>query len=1204
MSHLSLSFLGSFQVALGDKPLTNFRSVKVQGLLAYLALTHQQAHARDVLATLFWPDETDAIARKNLRQSLYQLRQVLGDADSLAEPHLLVTRSTVQFNTASDHTLDVAQFLDGLENGQPETAVTLYRGELLPGFRCDSLPFDEWLRQERERLHRLALDALFELTARSLAQADYPAAQRLARRQLALEPWREAAHQQLMQVLALRGDRSAALAQYETCRAVLAEEFGVAPSAETETLVAYIRHSQPEQPARYEADDGAGRQWLTTPFVGREAETNALVNTYRRAGENGLQVMTLIGQAGIGKTRLAQHFLTWAALQGADVLRGQAFETGAGLSYQPIIDLLRPRLERENAPDDLLSDLWLSQLTRILPELRDRYPDLPEPTQEESTAQQHLFEAITRLGQALAERQPLVLFIDDWHWADAASLAALHYATVRWAKNGVPILVLLTMRQEAVAAPLEVQNWLTRLDRDVATTQLELKALSEADTVQLIEALLDRLDIQPTGDEALSPIAGFSHWLFAETEGQPLFLTETLKVLVEEGVVQPDETAATWQLDRSKFEQQGGGARVVPGVQAIIRGWLDRISRQANELLTAASVLEREASFAHLCYVAGFEEVQAIEALDDLLDKQLLFEADAPSLLVSRDPVYTFSHQKISEVVYNEAGTARRRMLHRRAFETLRVSKAPSAELAHHARNAGLIAEALAYSFLAGKEALAIFAVPVAIVHFETVWHTAQQEGWPETISDAERQALYLDLGRTYELANAWPKALETYEAMLDFAGESGAATLECLALNRLAIVFMLGLQDNDRAQALLEQAYAVALRSEDQRALAETEWSLSFVARLREDAYACLEHGERAVALARDLGDPQFLAHCMTASNPVYWILRQIDKHEACVTETLQLFQEAGNLVMVVDCQRDIGSCRVRTGRPREGLATLQESFAFSQEIDNLWGMADCGWQLALALLEVGDYGQAINVARQAVKHAEGVPVPVMTEMCLLAWGIVQRTIMVLDDSPLEIQSALLASLLPKGMPNTTDWISAELCAIYALRGDWEQAHAHARQTVTLRSEASLPPMDLIFYYETEALLRGGDGDLARRELERIADLIGDNRRSQLPLLRSRAVLAQWDGDLDRATVHLQAALALAQQIGLPGEEWPILGALGGLYVEQGEAAQAQQASQEAAIIIHRLAETIDEAELRAGFLTAGPVRFVLEISEGIARQ
>ncbi len=135
--------------------------------------------------------------------------------------------------------------------------------------------------------------------------------------------------------------------------------------------------------------------------MGRKAEYAALVNAYQRAVRDGLQVVTLVGNAGIGKTRITEQFVTWAAMQGADVLQSRAFETSGGLSYQPLTHLLRQRLERENAPEDLLSDLWLSQLTRLLPELRDRYPDLPEPTQEENGARQHLFEAITRLIQAL-----------------------------------------------------------------------------------------------------------------------------------------------------------------------------------------------------------------------------------------------------------------------------------------------------------------------------------------------------------------------------------------------------------------------------------------------------------------------------------------------------------------------------------------------------------------------------------------------------------------------------------------------------------------------------------------------------------------------------------------------------------------------------------------------------------------------------------
>lgn len=551
MNHLTLSFFGAFQAMLGNKLLTNFRSAKVQGLLVYLALTPQQLHARDALAALFWPDEPEAVAKLNLRQSLFRLRQVLGEADSRQAPYLLVTRSTVQFNAASDFSLDVTAFLACLASDQLEQAITLYRGDLLSGFTCDSLPFEEWLRQDRERLQRLALKALFELTDQSLARADYQAAQRLARQQLALEPWREEAHRQLMQTLALLGERSAALAQYESCRALLAEELGVEPSAETEALAATIR----DQPLQTSAGSGAvqplKRPRLTVPFVGRARELAALTSAYQRAVREGIQVVALVGEFGVGKSRLAQHFLDWAAMQGADVLVSRAFEASGEQSYQPFIHLLRPRLERENAPDDLLSDLWLTQLTRLLPELRDRYPDLPRPTSEKSVARQHLFEAIMRLGQALAERAPLVLLIDDWHWADAASLDALHYAALRWAEEGAPILLLLTLRQEALTESPDAQSWLTRLKRDVALRRFSLGALTQAETEQLIRALLEpeaaqevANDSGPTGVEQPSPLTRFSRWLFAETGGQPLLLMETLKALVEDGLIQPDAHTA------------------------------------------------------------------------------------------------------------------------------------------------------------------------------------------------------------------------------------------------------------------------------------------------------------------------------------------------------------------------------------------------------------------------------------------------------------------------------------------------------------------------------------------------------------------------------------------------------------------------------------------------------------------------------------
>lgn len=586
MDHLALSFFGTFQATLAGKPLTYFRSSKVQGLLIYLTLTAQQAHSREVLAALFWPDDSETVAKRNLRQSLYRLRLLLGDNDVQDRPFLIVTRATVQFNPVSAHSLDVADFLAALSKGELATAVSYYRGDLLPGFSCDSLSFDDWLRQEREQCHRHALDALHKLTSHSLTRAEFQTAERFARQQLRLEPWREEAQRQLIQALALQGKRSAALAQYETCKAVLAQELGIEPTVETTNLAQRIREAQLIQPAPRDPGRELGRR-LTIPFVGRQSEFETLIKAYQRAAGDGLQVMTVQGKAGIGKTRLTQQFLAWAATQGADVLNGRSFTTSAGLSYQPFTHLLRQRIERENAPEDLLSDFWLSQLTRLLPELRDRYPDLPKPTEEENTAREHLFEAITRLIQALAARRPLVLFIDDWHWADTASLDVLHYAAVRWAETQTPILLLLTLRQEAVGESPDLQSWLTRLHHATPTQSLQLGELSQTETAQLIQRLL-----KSDGEDHAPKLTQFSEWLFTETDGQPLFLTETLKALVAEGLVQrDDQETAVWQINWDKFNQQMQEARgrLLPEVQQIIRGWLDRISPAAGKLLTAAS---------------------------------------------------------------------------------------------------------------------------------------------------------------------------------------------------------------------------------------------------------------------------------------------------------------------------------------------------------------------------------------------------------------------------------------------------------------------------------------------------------------------------------------------------------------------------------------------------------------------------------------
>lgn len=157
--------------------------------------------------------------------------------------------------------------------------------------------------------------------------------------------------------------------------------------------------------------------------------------------------------------------------------------------YQPLVDALRPRVERENAPDDLLSDVWLAELTRLLPEPCDRYPDLPIPGGDEAAARTRLFEAVVRLGQALAERAPLVLFIDDAQLADAASRDLMHYMARRWTESESSILLVLSMRSEALTATRALGEWLLGLERDTGCARLTLDSLSAEDVLTFVAGL-------------------------------------------------------------------------------------------------------------------------------------------------------------------------------------------------------------------------------------------------------------------------------------------------------------------------------------------------------------------------------------------------------------------------------------------------------------------------------------------------------------------------------------------------------------------------------------------------------------------------------------------------------------------------------------------------------------------------------------------
>ncbi len=893
MGLLRLAVLGPPEVVHDGSRLT-FALRKAQALLLYLAVEGGM-HSRSKLAAFLWPDSAPHDARTALRNALALLRTLLADTSASPHSHLLSPRDLLGLDSQAPLELDLAVVQEAYAEAQRHStlpaepqraalvakfqqALALVRGPFLDGFWLgEESPFDEWVLQKQQQW-QVRVQALCErLSSWQEAGGELEQARATLTRWLALDPLSEEACRRLMRVHLALGDASAALQVYATCRARLAEDLRVKPSAETIALAQHIRAlaaSSPGSPTTHPslaASEPPGE--LVAPLVGRASAFRQLVRNFQQVQGGQPQAVLVVGEAGIGKTRLTSEWLAWARAQGADIMRGHVVEMGGRLPYQPLVEALRERLEAENAPEDLLEDVWLAELSRLLPELRVRYPDLSVPTEDELTAKGQLFEAVARLFDALARRAPLVLLLDDVHWLDGASLDLLRYLGHSWKEHGSRVLLLGTVRSEGLELNPQLSAQLADLGRDLPLSQVPLQPLSKPETLQLLEAIAGDHGTRNEGEQhepgmvqpstaepwasLASALVALGDFLFVRTGGQPLYLLETLKLWRDRQWLVPRLAAdGAWRLEPTRemaaaVAQEGSQHDLLPpSVRTLILARLAPLSRAARQLVQVVAVLATSVSAPLLWQLAEMKVQVGVEALEEAVKSGILHEEATER---GRAGSYRFSHELIRDVVYTELGAARRQVLHQLALARLESEGARAAELAYHARSAGEVEAAYRYSVQAGVEAAAVFAVEDAIGHYEQAraWlqeHTRLQS----KLSASEVERLYAHLGRAYANQNAWEQAQQAYEELLAYAKQQQLSTLVSMTLNRLAIMALQQSHDKPQVQALLEEALQMAQTSHDQKALAETEWNLAQItANMWDDPTSALPHGAQALSLA-----------------------------------------------------------------------------------------------------------------------------------------------------------------------------------------------------------------------------------------------------------------------------------------------------------------------------------------------------------------
>jgi DNA-binding SARP family transcriptional activator/predicted ATPase len=975
MESLAIRLLGIPEILLGEQTLS-FRTRKALALMAYL-VTERGMHSRESLMAVLWPESSQSSAAATLRTTLSRLRKTLKPVGEV----LITEAGNVGLDSHYSVDLDLDWLRDAADEDTPpddlRSILTVDRGEFLEGFSLpDASAFDDWVSTQRGVCHR-QLETIYDrLSQYLLSIHDSAMAVEVSARWVTRAPLSEQAYRRLMAAQTLNGRRPAALLTYHQLQETLKNELDLQPGRETVLLASSIDQGRIgierlDSSRKIDRVSSKGRQrTLTLPLVGRSAEHSRLVESFHQVRGEGAQAVVLIGAAGVGKTRLVNAFKEWTFLDvpETEVWQGQAFETGGRLAFQPVVEALRIRLDQVNAPEDLLEDVWLAELSQLMPELRARYPDLPLPlTGNANFVRARLFESIATLGNALAAHHPSVLILDDMQWADADTLDLVHYLARRWSEMNAPILLLLTVRQEAYTADASLREWLTRLERDTSLTRLLLDNLSGA----AVEGLVETLAVDETATSA------FAAWLWAETRGLPFFIEALLQMLIEQGILVAVGDRRPAYNFASALEHVRSVARVPlpPGVREVIRARLEQHSKEAGALLLAAAVLGRACMFERICQIADLQETEALDALEALLDGRLLIER--PS---DRRP-YAPAHDYIREVVYTESNEARRRVYHRRALLALEAAGEPAAECAYHALAALLDEPAFRFSVTAGSEAFASYALQDALSHFDTAREVArrmQDRGEDVDITLLER--LYKQRGQALELSQDDEAAADNYEEMRAEADKYQSKTLE---LSALVIQSHLhghytGVFNPLKSKELAQKALVLARELGDRAAEAHALWGLQ-IAELYSagDTKQVVAYGQQALALARELGLKELTGLVLNNLAWPFGAQKKLEQAREEFREAQSIWRELGNLQKLAEASRFMLLIHSMSGDHRSMLIDAPKLSELGASIGSRLDEVEAFAWSAVPHMRQGRFGQALDRLDQYGANAESLGHP-----------------------------------------------------------------------------------------------------------------------------------------------------------------------------------------------------------------------------------
>jgi DNA-binding SARP family transcriptional activator len=870
---MEFRILGPMEVAEDGRTL-ELGGARQRALLAILLLRRNEVVPADRVLESLYGAAQPATAAKSLQAHVSRLRKALADGR-------LVTRgSGYVLETRADE-VDADRFaslLDegrgALADGEPAAAadalgqaLSLWRGPPL-----GDLHYEEFAQSEIARLDELRLSCLEELTEARLALGRHAELVGELERLVAEHPLRERLRGQLMLALYRSGRQADALAAYQDARRALGDELGIDPGRALQELERAVLNQDPSLDpvagSPGSADEASEReptrQAAASVFVGRERELVLLDDVLADARAGRGRLVLVSGEAGIGKSRLIEELAGRASDMGVRVLWGRCWEAGGAPAYWPWVQVLRA-YARDCDPETLRAQLGrgTEDVAQLLPELRELFGDVPEPPSSDSDAARfRLFDSTAAFLRRAAATRPLLVVLDDMHAADASSLLFLEFVASELADARV--LVLATYRDPELPAGDPTAAALAGVARR-ASTRILLAGLQEREVASYIELASD-----------VEPAPSLVATIASETEGNPLFVGEIVRLLATEGrLSQPAELL--------------GRLTIPETVREVIGRRLSRLSAECRETLTLASVLGREFPLNVLEALGGRLRGEVLPVLDEAVASRVVTDVPGgPGRM-------RFAHALIGDTLYDALPQARRLELHRRAGEAIEVLagkdvEAHVSELAHHFYRALPAVEpdrVVAYARRAGDNAEAVLAHEEAARLYEAALRAHALRGESDRGVELE---LLLALGDALARAGDMPRAKDAFLRAAALARAGGDANLlAAAALGYGGRTVWSRASGDPVIVPLLEEALA-ALGEADTPLRARLLARLAGALRDEHDPAPRITIGRLAVETARRTGDLDALSYALRGLCAAQHALRDHDERLRIAAELREL--------------------------------------------------------------------------------------------------------------------------------------------------------------------------------------------------------------------------------------------------------------------------------------------------------------------------